>query len=73
MSSEREVEILNWEQEIIRAEKTIQAVCEAYVGRPDECGLGQMFVDYNDIKHRILLDAERIRMTQQEERIKSNG
>jgi hypothetical protein len=69
MTSKREFEILNWEQEIIRAEKTIQAVCEAYVGRPDECGLGQMYIDYNDIKHRILLEAETIRRAQQEERI----
>ena len=38
MSKEYEQQILDWEQEIVRAEKTIQAVCEAYVGNPDGPG-----------------------------------
>ena len=63
MLSERAFEILNWEQEIVRAEKTIQAVCEAYVGNPD--GPGQIYVDWNDTKHKILLEAESIRRAQQ--------
>ena len=69
MLSERAFEILNWEQEIVRAEKIIQAVCEAYVGNPD--GPGRIYVDWNDTKHKILLEAESIRRrrSQQEERI----
>ena len=63
MSKEYEQQILDWEQEIVRAEKTIQAVCEAYVGNPD--GPGRMYVDWNDTKHKILLEAESIRRAQQ--------
>lgn len=63
-----EQQILDWEQDIVRAEKTIQAVCEAYVGNPD--GSGRMYVNWNDTKHTILLKAESIRRrSQQEERI----
>ena len=69
MSKEYEQQILDWEQEIVRAEKTIQAVCEAYVGNPD--GPGQIYVDWNDTKHKILLEGEskRRKKSQQEERI----
>lgn len=69
MSKEYEQQILDWEQDIVRAEKTIQAVCEAYVGNPD--GPGRTYVNWNDTKHTILLKADSIRRrrSQQEERI----
>ena len=68
MAKEYEEQILDGEQEIGRAQKTIEAVCEAYVGNPD--GPGQIYVDWNDTKHKILLEAESIRRrSQQEERI----
>jgi len=67
MSKEYEQQILDWEQDIVRAEKTIQAVCEAYVGNPD--GAGRMYVDWNDMKHKILFEAESIRRRQQEDLI----
>lgn len=69
MSKEYEQQILDWEQDIVRAEKTIQVVCEAYVGNPD--GPGRTYVNWSDVKHKILFEAESIRRrrSQQEERI----
>lgn len=67
MSKEYEQQILDWEQDIVRAEKTIQTVCEAYVGNPDSAG--RMYVDWSDMKHKILIEVESIRRSQQEERI----
>lgn len=63
MSKDYEQQILDWEQDIVRAEKTIQATCEAYVGNPD--GAGRMYVNWNDVKHQILFKAESIRRRQQ--------
>ncbi len=65
MSKDYEQQILDWEQDIVRAEKTIQATCEAYVGNPD--GAGRMYVNWNDVKHQILFKAESIRRRRQQD------